>query len=621
MVEVTVSDYIADFLLNRGVDLVFTITGAGNIRMIESINRFGIEYICTHHEQAAVMAAIARFRVTGRPAVCFFTGGPGAANTLTGVADAFLDSIPCIIIAGQEKMEYLSGNDSLRGIGVQGLKMVEIMKSVTKKSTLLQTSSDIRRVLEQSFYLATEGRPGPVWVEIPQDLQWAKVEPSKLESCKVNTESQLNLESISNAVTKAISLIECSKKPLIWVGHGVRLAKAEESFIKLAERLGIPILASWQGADIIEDNHPLFVGRAGIYGQRWANFALQTCDLLICLGTRLAIPQRGYDDKLFAPKAKKIIVDIDPAEIEKYEFQVELPIVVNVKDFIDVFLEKVHDSQLVNQDVIRFKDWLRKCKDWRDRFPMSSPPADETALTIAGINSYWFIETLSRHLAERDIIVTDMGTSLTCTHATIRIKKGQRLITSTGLGEMGFGLPAAIGASLGDSTKNVVLIAGEGSLMMNLQELQTLKHHELPIKIFILNNNGYLTIKHTHNSLFESQGDAEATGPSTGISFPDFSKISEAFGLEYKRISYPSKIDEFINQVLKTPQSIIAEVMMQEFQELIPKLSLKKRPDGSIYSPPLEDLYPFLNPTSLAKELEFQVDESSLQSQEAHEEM
>ena len=605
MSSLKVSDYIAKFLRDKDVDLVFTITGAGNIRMIESINRYGIKYICTHHEQAAVMAAIARFRVSGKPAICLFTGGPGAANTLTGVADAFLDSIPCIVIAGQEKVEFINNSNALRGKGVQGLKMVQIMSSVTKYSTFLHNPIEIREVLEKGFEMAYEGRPGPVWIEIPQDLQWAEVNPSNMQGFSKVQQPGVESEKFSDAVLKTIELLNSAKKPLIWVGNGVRLAKSEENFLKLIELLQVPVLVSWQGADILEDSHPLYVGRAGIYGQRWANFALQSCDLLLCLGTRLAIPQRGYVDKEFAPNAKKIIVDIDPAEIEKFTFPVEVPVVGNVKEFIEILLNRVSRIEIKSQNAIKYKDWMEKCRDWRKRFPMSNPP-DLTNINIElGVNSYWFIERLSHHLEENDIIVTDMGTSLTCTHATIRLKKGQRLVTSTGLGEMGFGLPAAIGASLADRSRRVILITGEGSLMMNLQELQTLKHHNLPIKIFILNNNGYLTIKHTHNSLFDSLGTAEATSPQTGLSFPNFAKLSAAFDIMFSRVDSPLDLDSFIDKSLQFKESIISEVLMPEFQELIPKSSLKRREDGSIYSPPLEDLYPFLTAEALAKEMDY----------------
>jgi acetolactate synthase-1/2/3 large subunit len=602
-----VSDYIAKFLADQGVDMVFTITGSGNVRLIEAIHQAGIRYICPHHEQAAVMAALTRLRISGKPAVCLVTGGPGAANTLIAVADAHLDSIPCILIAGQEKLEFVEPANPMRGKGVQGLNMVDIMSSVTKFATCLKRAIDVRSILEQAFYEAYSGRPGPVWIDVPQDLQWVQVEEESLLAYKTPESDKLLYADMQQAAATTLALIKTAKRPLLWVGHGIRLSRCEEAFRRVFNALGVPALVSWQAADLVPDEHPLYVGRAGTYGQRWANLALQNCDLLITLGTRLALPQRGYVDSEFARAAKKVIVEIDPVEMAKFTFPIDVPALGDVRDFITQLELQLPTRSMDEQPMFQFEDWRNKCWEWRARYPMSLQPAPEdtntNTNTNAGINSYWFVERLSDHLAADDIVVTDMGTSLTCTHATIRIKDGQRLVTSTGLGEMGFGLPGSIGAALGAPGRRIVLIAGEGSLMMNLQELQTIQHLQLPIKIFLLNNNGYLTIKHTHNALFSSMGSASATSPNTGVSFPDFSKIAPAFGMEFHRIESNEGLDFWIQRVLSTSGSVLAEVMMPEFQELIPKSSLKLRPDGSLYSPPLEDLYPFLTPDRLAQEM------------------
>jgi acetolactate synthase-1/2/3 large subunit len=591
-----VSDYIAKFLVEQNVDLVFTITGAGNVRLIESVSNAGITYVCPHHEQAAVMAALTRLRISGHPAVCLVTGGPGAANTLIAVADAHLDSIPCIIIAGQEKLEFMQPQNVMRGKGVQGLDMVDIMKSVTKFAECLQSPNDIRRMLEQGFHEAYAGRPGPVWIDIPQDLQWAQIDPAELTGFKATRLEVANKAAIIQSANSTLALLRDAKRPLLWVGHGIRLAHCEQAFRMMLNELGVPALVSWQAADLVPDDHPLYVGRAGTYGQRWANLALQNCDLLITLGTRLALPQRGYVDTEFARAAKKVIVEIDPVELAKFKFQIDVPVLANVADFIDALQSEMSTQEATGE---KYSGWMHQCRDWRQRYPMSSAPKfGET-----GINSYWFIDRLSEYLQADDIIVTDMGTSLTCTHATIRLKEGQRLITSTGLGEMGFGLPGAIGAALGAPLRRVILICGEGSLMMNLQELQTLQHLGLAIKIFLLNNNGYLTIKHTHNALYGSNGVANATSPLSGVSFPDFSKLVPAFGLEYRHIEKPDTLDAWIQDVLGTSGSIFSEIAMPEFQELIPKLSLRLRDDGSLYSPPLEDMYPFLSPDQLEAEM------------------
>lgn len=596
-----VSDYIASFLKKEGVDMVFTITGAGNVRLIESVSQSGIRYVCPHHEQAALMAAIVRYRISRKPAVCIFTGGPGASNALISVADAYLDSIPCIIIAGQEKLEYLEPPSEIRGKGVQGLNMVSIMGPITKFATFLRRSEDIRSVLERAFYEAYSGRFGPVWIDIPQDLQWAEINPNDLQGFPPPEPAKV--ETISGAVSQTLNLLENARRPLLWLGHGIRLSESEVRFREVFDALGVPALVSWQAADLLPDDHPLYVGRAGTYGQRWANLALQNCDLLITLGTRLALPQRGYVDSEFARGAKKVIVEIDPIEMQKFKFHIDVAVIGNVRDFINELAKQMPATATTTHPLHLFPDWLEKCRDWRLRYPMSHAPSPKEDAPIKGINSYWFIEKLSQHLEPEDIIVTDMGASLTCTHATIRIKEGQRLVTSTGLGEMGFGLPGAIGAALGNHHRRIVLLVGEGSLMMNLQELQTLNHLNLPIKIFLFNNNGYLTIKHTHNALFNSKGKASATNPDSGVSFPEFSKVAKAFDMQYSCISSADGLDEWISSILTNSSAVLAEVVMPEFQELMPKSALKLRPDGSLFSPPLEDLYPFLPPEELEAQM------------------
>jgi len=539
------------------------------------------------------MALIAKTRIDDKPGVMMVTGGPGASNTLIGVADAYLDSIPLIILAGQENSEYMDDN-KMRGKGVQGLDMSDVMSSVTKWATCLDNASNIKYVLEQAFHRAYEGRPGPVWIDIPQNLQWAEVNPDELKGFTA-MDMMRHGDTMKNAAAKTLELLKTASRPLLWVGHGIRLSKCEEQFRRVLEKLNVPALVSWQAADLVPDDHPLFLGRAGTYGQRWANLALQNCDLLITLGTRLALPQRGYNDALFAPRAKKVIVEIDPIELKKFKFKIDVPVLGNVASFIDE-LEK----QIDNYTLYNISWWKARCEDMRDRYPMAIAP---TEYDTEYINSYWFIDQLSKHLTKDHIIITDMGTSLTCTHAAIKLKEGQRLVTSTGLGEMGYGLPAAIGASLGNPTRPVVLIVGEGGLMMNLQELQTLKNLNLPIKIFLINNNGYLTIKHTHNALYKSDGNASATSPETGVTFPDFSKVISAFDIEFRSMGSKKYLDGWIQAILNSPGCVVGEVPMSEFQELIPKLAIKVKPDGTVFSPPLEDMYPFLSEEQLRKEM------------------
>lgn len=571
------SDYIAKFFKEKGSDICFAITGAGNLRIIESLSN-AMRYVCPHHEQAAVMSAITYWRTSNKLPVVTVTGGPGALNSLIGLADAHLDSIPLILLAGQEKAEYVKNQTHMRALGVQGLKMWEVVKNLTKKSYLVTDPDDIHSILEEAYIEATTGRPGPVWIEIPQDLQWVEVKDENLIlpniEIKNNTVSDQDVEYI-------LSAIKSAKRPLIWSGNGIRLSDSLEQFKSLLEKLQIPVLSTWQAADIIKDDHPLFVGRAGQYGQRHANFALQSCDLLLCLGTRVALPQRGFNDSNFAPNATKIIVDIDDTELSKFVFENYKPICSDVKQVIEKLFNKV-------DEIISFKPWLSLCNVWKKKYPMVSED-----YSCEGINSYFFIDKLSDYLNDDEIIVTDMGTSLTCTHAAIRLKKDQRIITSTGLGEMGFGVPGAVGASLA-SGKRVVLICGEGSLMMNLQELQTVQNLNLPIILLMLNNSGYLTIKHTHHALYKTNGNATATDASNGVTFPNFEKIAYAFDFDYQYVDDEQSFENLLSKFHDINKSVFIEIKMPEYQELIPKMAVQINDKGEMFTPSLEYMYPFL---------------------------
>lgn len=581
------SDYIAKFFKEKGSDICFAITGAGNLRIIESLSNV-MKYVCPHHEQAAVMSAITYWRTSNKLPVVTVTGGPGALNSLIGLADAHLDSIPLILLAGQEKAEYVKNQTHMRALGIQGLKMWEVVQNLTKKSYLVTNPNDIHSILEEAYLEATTGRPGPVWIEIPQDLQWIEVEDENINlpniEIKNNTVSDQDVEYI-------LSAIKSAKRPLIWSGNGIRLSESIEQFKSLLEKLQIPVLSTWQAADIIKDDHPLFVGRAGQYGQRHANFALQSCDLLLCLGTRVALPQRGFNDSNFAPNATKIIVDIDETELSKFEFGNYKPICSDVKQIIEKLSNEV-------DEIISFKPWLSLCNVWKKKYPMVNKD-----YSCEGINSYFFIDKLSDYLNDDEIIVTDMGTSLTCTHAAIRLKKDQRIITSTGLGEMGFGVPGAVGASLA-SGKRVVLICGEGSLMMNLQELQTVQNLNLPIILLMLNNSGYLTIKHTHHALYKTNGNATATDASNGVTFPNFEKIAYAFDFDYQYVDDEQSFENLLSKFHDINKSVFIEIKMPEYQELIPKMAVQINDKGEMFTPSLEYMYPFLHEDIVTTEMQ-----------------
>jgi acetolactate synthase-1/2/3 large subunit len=580
------ADYVADFLAARSASVVFAINGAGNIALLDAVHRHrDLTYLCPHHEQAGVMAAITYARLAGRPGVMLVTGGPGAVNTITGIADAYLDSMPVVILAGQESSKYLGAESRMRGKGVQGLPMTEILRPITKYAATVTTPSTIRYHLERAFHEAYSGRPGPVFVDIAMDCQSKEVDPDQLERFTPPADQVPDSYFDAKAV-ELLQLLHAARRPVLWAGHGLRAAGAVDSFHALLDRLPVPCLVAWNGADLLHEQHPCYAGRAGTYGQRAANFIVQNSDLVIGLGTRLAIPQIGYEQSQFARAAKKVVVEIDPEELAKFNPPPTIGVLGDVGRFVAA-LQRQLDA---GQQSFDFSEWSARCRAYRSAYP---PVTDEQRRPLPGrVNSYHFIDRLSEQLDASAVIATDMGTSLTCTHAAIRLKRGQRLVTSTGLGEMGFGLPGAIGACLGAGRKPTVFIGTEGSLMMNIQELQTVVSLGLPLRIFILNNNGYLTIRHTARALFGDR--MPGCGPESGVTFPDLEKVAHAFGLPHVRIDEAAHLDAKISAVLAADGPIFCQVMMPEDQFLGPKTAVRVRPDGTLFSPPLEDLAPFL---------------------------
>lgn len=583
------SDYIASFLARQNAKHIFTISGAGNVHILDSLARHpDLIYVCPHHEQAGVMASLAYTRISGRPGIMVTTAGPGSVNAITGVLDAWADSIPCIIISGQEKSTYATPENPLRMWGVQGANLPEIVRTITKYAATVLDPKSIRFHLEKAFYRANEGRPGPVWIDVPMDVQASTIDPSALAGF---TPEKTPEPDITPQISTLIQWLRQSKRPVCLIGHGIRLAGAQGRISELLEKLEIPYLTSWNGADLLANEHPLHFGHAGTYGQRCANFVIQNCDLLLTIGTRLAIPQIGYEFGEFARAAKKIMVDVDPTELNKFGQGIDLCILSDAGKFLALFIRQLGNSALSAP-----QEWVTRCQKWKREFPLVDPSIHEQKRGT--INSYRFINHLSTYFRPDEVIVTDMGTALTCTHQAIVLRDQQRLVTSTGLGEMGFGLPGAIGACFANGTRPVILIIGDGSLMMNMQELQTVVHHKLPIKMFLYENDAYLTIKHTQTGLF---GRFTGSGRASGVSCPDFTRVATAFGIPSFRLSEWDTVDTVIKQVLAVEGPVLCEVALDPMQPLVPKLSFTIQEDGTLVSPPLEDLYPFL-PRSVLKE-------------------
>lgn len=595
MAEKKVSDYIAEFLHEQGIRHVFGIIGAGNAHIFDAITRLGFtEIVCVHHEQAAVMAATTYYRMTGKVSVVLLTTGAGSTNGVTGVVSAWMDSMPVLVVSGNENSRFTTPENPLRIWGVQGYDSIKMVEGVTKFTERVMQPESVLDVISRAYSIACTPRQGPVWIDIPMNIQAAPVEATNLLPVKALQSEVKDKEDgddprivdCEGGVNAALNILATAERPVLWLGNGIRAAGAEHRVKEFVEKLGIPTLVSWQACDILESDHPLCFGRAGVYGQRAANFVLQNSDALICIGTRLAIPQVGYDLTEFARAAKVVMVDIDPKELLKLGDRIQVPVLSDAGKFIDSLLSK-------NTQASVCQDWINKCVSYKVHYPVVGPEHNDM-LDASGtgfINSYRFMQVLEKYFHNDQIITTDMGTALLSGHQVLRFKEGQRMLTSTGLGEMGFGLPGAIGAAIG-ANREVMCLNCDGGMMLNLQELQTIVHHQLPIKIIIFNNDGYLMIKHTQKALFE--GRYSGSDQKSGVTCPDFSKVAYAFGIPAFQIRTWEDVENIIPQVQSIKGPVICEVFTHPEQPFVPKLSLVQQKDGSIISPPLEDLSPLL---------------------------
>ncbi len=594
--KVKVSDLIARFFEEKGVKHAFGIIGSANAHIFDSIfNKSEIELICNHHEQACTMAIQTYWKLTGVPTFALVTAGAGSSNAITGVLSAWADSIPCLILSGQENTRAIPPDHDLRMYGIQGYDSPFAVSKMTKYGARVMEPEQILYELEKAWHIAVTGRPGPCWIDLPMNIQAAMVEEEELRHFTAEPESGLHLgqltgKSLDEEVSTVLRLMGEAQRPLLWLGVGIRMANAIPEVSELLERLGVPALVTWSAEDILPSGHPLVVGRAGVYGQRAANLILQNCDYLVAIGTRLAIPQVGYEiSELARGAAHMTVVDIDPTELKKYPARFNHPVCADAGDFIRGLLKATSTTiQPVSPA------WLEYCAAIRKQFPwIGAEHADKDGF----INIYQFMERLRPLLHHDQVIVTDMGTALLCGHQALSLTPPQRLITSQGLGEMGFGLPGAIGASFARDRGEVMCLNCDGGMMMNLQELQTMVHHQLPIKLFIFNNDGYLMIKHTQKAILN--GAYSGTDRKSGVSCPDFTKIAGAFDLPAWQIRTWEDFDEKLPAIQAHQGPCIVEIFMHPEQMFLPKLSLAVKADGTLVSPPLEDLSPLLPRTVL----------------------
>lgn len=580
---IRVADYIAKYIKKVGIKDVFLVTGGGAMYLNDAFGKEDL-YFCNHHEQACAIAAEGYARMNNFLGVCNVTTGPGATNAITGVMGAWTDSIPMLVISGQVKQSVsLYQNKGYRQLGTQELPIIDVVKPITKYATPVLDPYDIAYELEKAIYLANHGRHGPVWLDIPLDVQNSQIDIGKLKHFVMPKNISVKTD-VTKDITKVLQMLRKAKRPLIVAGYGVRSSGALKDFYRFIDKFKIPVVTAIQANDLMWEKNNLFAGRFGIFGTRPGNFAIQNADLLIILGCRLHVIDTGYDFETFSRESKKILVEIDETELKKPYVKLDLPIHTDIK----IFLDKILKKDIKN--LPSYSWWVKKCLEWRKKYPACLPEYKKTKKGV--INSYCFIDELSRSLKNDDVVVTANGTAYTCTAQGIKLKKGQRLIYNTGCASMGYDLPAAIGISMANKRKRTVLITGDGSIQMNLQELQTIVYHKLPIKIFVFNNNGYLAIRITQGSFFHRFYGIDSK---TGVSFPDLKKIAKAYGIKFLRINSLMGISKKINETLNSRGPCICEIMMSPDQRLIPKPSSVSNPDGTFTSKPLEDTYPFLD--------------------------
>lgn len=587
--KIKVADYLAKRIAEAGVRHVFMISGGGAMHLNDAIGRNkDLEYVCNHHEQACAIAVEGYSRTTGNLGVAIVTSGPGGTNTLTGVLGLWLDSIPGMFISGQIKYGTTveSTGLPLRQLGDQEANIIAIVRSITKYAVMVRDPKSIRYHFEKALYLARNGRPGPVWLDIPLDVQAAMIDEDELLPYSL-AEDRIcfDLETVKAQAAIIIERIRAAERPVFLAGNGIRLAGAMDPFHEVIDLLGVPVQTGMGGNDVIHSDHPLFFGRPSVTGDRSSNFIIQNADVLLTIGVRLGVRTVSYLFKAFARAAYKIIVDIDPAELKKPTIFPDMPIHCDAKILLEEMARQLRGSPLPRKE-----NWIGWCRERRHRYPSVTP---EWRAQKSYVNSFHFVDILSGELSSSDVIVLANGAANTCTFQAIKLKKGQRLFTNTGCAAMGYDLPAAIGACFANDRKQVICIAGDGSIQMNLQELQTIVHHKLPIKIFLLNNNGYTSIRLTQDAYFP--GGYVAADPSSGVTFPDIQKICAAYGIQSNQAANHEELLEKIRQTLAVPGPALCEIMMAPDQLLYPKLASEVKPDGTMISKPLEDMYPFLD--------------------------
>lgn len=575
----TVSEYIFDFLQKKGLKTVYMVSGSSAMWLTDALKRNEkLKPICCHHEQAAAMAAAAYGRVENVPGTCLVTAGPGATNAITGVAGAFVDSYPMFVLSGQAGSRLLKYqiDTHIRQKGSQSLNLEPMVSSIVKYFAVVMDPKDIRYYMERAYFEAMDGRKGPVWIDVPVDIQNKQIPAENVMqpfTPPVRVYDDFNAAAI-------IEKIHNAHKPLILAGFGIRSAGAVELLNEFSEKYKIPVVTSRGGIDVCTTNSPLFVGRPGAYGDRASHFAIQNCDLLFILGSRLSVSTIGYYPNRFAYGATKIMVDIDEKELAKDDVPIQLKICCDLRAFLKKLLAEERDAFFANRT-----EWLDFCANKKEKYPV----VQEKYRTEDPINSYYFTELLAGLAPKNASIIVDTGSVCNIVSQTWKIKEGQNYLISGGLSCMGFWV-SSIGAAA--DTRPVIALSGDGSVQMNIQEFATLQYNKLPVKLFVYNNNGYMLIRHNQHNYMNDR--FLGVGPDSGLQTPDFCAVANAYGLKSVKIKSRAEIVDKINEVLEYEGPIVCEVMVQEFGIIAPRIASRVMPDGSLKAAEFDDLWPFL---------------------------
>ncbi len=583
---IKVSDFITQYLANHEntAKTIFMVSGGGNMHLIDSLGKNeGLEYVCNHHEQACTIAAEGYARVTNKIGIAMVTTGPGGTNAITGVYSAWVDSIPTLTISGQVKFETTIASQpelNLRQLGDQEVNIIDLVKPIAKYAVMISDKKSVKYHLQKALYEAKHERSGPVWLDIPLDIQSAMVDEDDLYEFEPPQDELYDFK-----IAEVVTALKKAKRPVIIAGNGIALADAHNNLYELIEKLNIPVISTFARYDIIRNDSPHFLGRYGTVGHRMANFTVQNSDLIIAIGARLNIRAVSYNWEYFAREALKIVVDIDPSELKKHTLRADIGIQADAKKFLQE-LNKV----LLKDKIPSYESWIEKCHSYKTKYPSIT---QERKDVVKYVDSYNFYDVMSNVSSEDAIYVFGNGTACVSSYQSLKLHDNQKVVVNSGCAAMGYDLPAAIGACYANNKKEIICVTGEGSLQMNIQELQTIIHNQLPIKIFILNNEGYISIRNTQNGFFK--GNKVGADSDSGVSFPDTIQIAKAYGFKAIKIENQINLETDIEEILSQEGSVICEVILSATEKMQPKLSSEIKPDGKMVSKSLEDMFPFLD--------------------------